>query len=174
MVPAFKWDCCIPPLPENPAFLTLLHGELAETDVLTEKCLINYSLEMLLTKSMLAVLLVRCLPICLLCDSRDFLSFCRSHNWSCVYPEGTTCHPHHPAPPASHSCFWPCPRGIPQVWGRYFCNGSVFIPNPNTLKPKAELQAAGLYSWKRTWRQLMGYYRGYSLMTKLFLTFWVF
>lgn len=36
-------------LPENPAFLTLLHGELAEADVLTEKCLINYSLEMLLT-----------------------------------------------------------------------------------------------------------------------------
>lgn len=53
-------------LPENPVFLTLLHGELAETDVLTEKCLINYSLEMLLTKSMLAVVLVHCLPICLL------------------------------------------------------------------------------------------------------------
>lgn len=34
MVTAFKWDCCTPPLPENPAFLILLLGELAETDVL--------------------------------------------------------------------------------------------------------------------------------------------
>lgn len=66
MLKAFKQDCCTPPPPEKPACPLLLCGELAETDVLTERRLKNYSLEMLLNKSKLAVVLEYCLLFCLL------------------------------------------------------------------------------------------------------------
>lgn len=85
----FKRDCCTPPPPEKPASPLLLHGELAEIDVLTERCLTNYSLEILLTKSKLAMVTVYSLPICLLLQAEQKLRFslilfCRSHNRSYV------------------------------------------------------------------------------------------